>query len=85
LCGRLLAFEVKMPGGEPTRSQILYHNQMRRAGVSVYVVSSVEEVKTILRQWGVLDVQLGETERVVEQAAGQPPAGIRDAIYHGLD
>ena len=48
LRGRSLQLEVKRPGQKPTPLQLKRLEQWRQAGALVAVVSSVEEVKTLL-------------------------------------
>lgn len=46
--GLFTAFEVKKPGGKPSKLQLHQLDQIRRTGARGYVVESVEEVKTLL-------------------------------------
>jgi Holliday junction resolvase len=47
--GRFLAFEVKRPGNKPTKLQAATIKKMRQAGGDVHVVTSVGEVKEVMR------------------------------------
>lgn len=46
--GRMLALEVKRPGGKPTKLQMAMLKKWEAAGAIAAVVHSVEEVKGIL-------------------------------------
>lgn len=47
--GKTLALEVKRPGGKPTPLQLAVLKKWEAAGAIAAVVTSVEEVKTILQ------------------------------------
>jgi Holliday junction resolvase len=47
--GRLFAFEVKKPGGQPTKLQAKRLAELEAAGAAAVGVTSVEEVATHLR------------------------------------
>jgi len=42
------AFEVKKPGGKPSKLQLHQLDQIRKTGARAYIVESVDEVKQIL-------------------------------------
>lgn len=46
--GRFVALEVKQPGGKPTRLQEITLGKIREAGGIAAVVTSVEEVRSVL-------------------------------------
>jgi len=46
--GQFYAFEVKRPGGKPTKLQAATLDQWRAAGAVTAVVTSVDEVKEVL-------------------------------------
>lgn len=46
--GRVVLMEWKRPGQPTTKQQNLRHEQLRAAGVEVYVVWSIEEANRIL-------------------------------------
>lgn len=52
--------EIKAPGNYPTDSQREVHDQMDRLGYRVAVVRSVDEVRAVLRLWGVPTAEVGE-------------------------
>jgi hypothetical protein len=47
--GRVVLLEWKRPGGKVTPQQRLRHEQLRRAGVEVHVVRSLDEANGILQ------------------------------------
>ena len=47
--GRIVLIEWKRPGQPVSKQQALRHDQLRAAGVEVYVVRSVEEANEILK------------------------------------
>jgi hypothetical protein len=47
-------FEVKAPGGYPTRAQTDLHDHLRRLGYRVGLVRSVDDTRAILAAWGVV-------------------------------
>jgi hypothetical protein len=50
LCGRFFAFEVKVPGEEPSNIQKLTMTRLKRAGALVAVVTSPEQAVSLLAQ-----------------------------------
>ena len=50
ICGRSVQLEVKRPGEKPTALQAKRLREWRKAGALVAVVSSVEEVKSLLTE-----------------------------------
>lgn len=50
--GRMLAIEVKRPGGKPTDYQITFINQVNQNGGIAFIATSVEEVITNLKTYG---------------------------------
>lgn len=46
--GRIVFLEWKRPGGRVGKQQLLRHRELRKAGVEVYVVYSVDEADAIL-------------------------------------
>lgn len=54
-------FEVKAPGGYPSKPQRAVHAQLEALGYRVAVVRSVDDVRACLRLWGI-----GHRERVVQ-------------------
>jgi len=60
LCGRHLEFEVKRPGEQPTVLQAKRLEEWRQAGAVVAVVTSVEEVRSILASEGLLKAEAAE-------------------------
>jgi len=61
LCGHHLEFEVKRPGEQPTVLQAKRLEEWRQAGAVVAVVTSVEEVRSILASEGLLEADGAET------------------------
>jgi hypothetical protein len=47
--GRVLFVEVKRPGGKPTKLQAFRHEQLRRLGMQVCVLDSLEQIPIILK------------------------------------
>jgi len=47
--GRMLAIEVKRPGGKPTEHQIIFINQVNQNGGIAFVASSLEDVENNLK------------------------------------
>ena len=45
---RIIFIEFKLPGKEPTGAQLLYHAEMRAAGMEVYVRDNVAATKELL-------------------------------------
>ena len=60
ICGRHLEFEVKRPGEQPTVLQAKRLEEWRQAGAVVAVVTSVEEVRSILASEGLLEADAAE-------------------------
>jgi hypothetical protein len=52
--GRAIFFEVKRPGGRPTRLQQETIRRLQAAGARAGVVTSVEETQALLEEWGIL-------------------------------
>ncbi len=50
--GRFFAFEVKQPGGRPTRLQQVTLSKIQAAGGAALMVTSVAEVKALLTEKG---------------------------------
>lgn len=48
--GTFIGLEVKMPGEEPSKVQIVNLERIRKAGGVAEVVTSVEEVEAILKR-----------------------------------
>jgi len=49
--GEMYLVECKRPGESPRPGQIRDHERRARLGVTVYVVSTPEEVDALLEQW----------------------------------
>jgi hypothetical protein len=47
-------FEVKAPGGYPTRAQTDLHDRLRRLGYRVGLVRSVDDTRAMMAAWGVV-------------------------------
>ena len=60
LRGRHLEFEVKRPGLQPTVLQARRLEEWKRAGAVVAVVTSAEEVRSILASEGLLEAEAPE-------------------------
>ena len=51
--GHMFGFEVKRPGGKPTKLQELAITQINAAGGTALVVTTVEQVKEAIEKWTV--------------------------------
>jgi Holliday junction resolvase len=51
ISGHIFAFEVKVPGGKPTKLQSVTLDKIIAAGGTACVVTSVDEVRKILNDW----------------------------------
>ena len=51
---KIIFLEVKIPGGQLTEKQAALHQELRGDGHSVYVVHSVDEVQSVLKELGVI-------------------------------
>jgi hypothetical protein len=49
--GQFFAFEVKVPGGKPTKLQSITLDKIKTAGGIASVVTSVDEVRKMLNDW----------------------------------
>ncbi len=49
--GRIEFVELKRPGGQPTAQQKRDHERLRALGCRVRVITTVEEVETLAREW----------------------------------
>lgn len=49
--GQFFAFEVKVPGGKPTKLQSVTLEKISAAGGIAHIVTSVDEVRKILNDW----------------------------------
>jgi hypothetical protein len=55
ICGRHFEFEVKRPGQRPTPLQARRLEEWRRAGAVVGVVESLEQVRALLAEQGLIE------------------------------
>jgi hypothetical protein len=52
--GRIVALELKAPGGLATEAQLKFIADMNRAGASTCVAEGLDEALTVLETWGLL-------------------------------
>lgn len=52
VAGRMVAVEVKRPGGRPTAAQVAQLAKWRRAGALALVATSADEVRAALEEAG---------------------------------
>lgn len=52
--GETLFIEFKSPGRKPTRSQMVYHNRLRKVGHKVLVVDSIAEAKAAISAFALI-------------------------------